>query len=166
MSKEEDLTRIRQIIGNARDLERRRVEAERIDQFNRKERENRERIEAEKRLRETGIIDLLESMRDQGIVKSSDAPLFDFKNGFFGQMRVKVAEYCPAKIEIQGDYARIMFNDSGSGYDFVGVSFKNNVLVVSGREEYIVGRGLSMAEAVAGAILHPCHVKDHSLDKD
>lgn len=126
MSKEFD--QIKQVINNRkqeqdtaqrnRQLEAERKRAEEERQKKQEEHESMQRsIENKKILESTGIVRLFEEIRDSGIVKSKDEPIYEivprYRTIFFGEkvqdgtVSVKIGDYEPARI-IWGEECQIV----------------------------------------------------------
>lgn len=126
--------------------------------------EIQKKIDDDLRIKATGIINLFEDIRDEGIVKYSSSPEFEEKesnpSGKKVVVGVKVRDYTPASILIDEDGAKMIFNhcdinSTDYEYDIIEVYFENNLLIVQGREKMIVGENLSMSEAVGKALADP-----------
>lgn len=140
MSKEFD--QIKQAVNNRKnelDTQKRfdeLIEREKNERLNieweKKEKEG-ERIKVENRkvLEDSGVVKLFEEIRDSGLVKKGDKPLYEDQPAyretlfggrkFVGNKRVKVCEYTPAEIVWSSDCSAIslLFNED-SYYDGMG----------------------------------------------
>lgn len=165
------------MVDSAKMIEARRIQNEAVARNDRivAERKKKERIkrEVEEKMRSTGIIDLFEEIRNKGIVKYDDTPLYGEKKSynFFGKEtidRVKVASYRPAEVSFDGMKATIIF-DYFKGcmshkYSVVEAYFDDEILVIEGADKIIVGEKLNMVEAVGMAIVNPKIVKHNDQD--
>lgn len=152
MTRKEDVEKVRQILGDAEMVWKRVESQQRVDEENRKAKELREKNEAEARLRATGIVDFFESLRDQGVVKWDHRPVYETKRKVFGEKLVKIQDYLPACILLEGNTVRIFFDDETGPYN-VKSYLEGKRLIVEGREKMTVGKDLNMANAVGKAVL-------------
>lgn len=122
MTKEEDLKKIRQVVESAI-LARNKL----LDDTKRKNLEDgiRLRQEYESRLRATGVVNLFENIRDEGIVTG-------------------------AGVTVESRAAWLKW-----GNVLVQAYLENGSLVVHGNERYVVGKSISMLDAVGKAIANP-----------
>ena len=112
------------------------------------------------KLRETGVVDLMEAIRDEGILKLRDKPSRMVKsvNSLFGErLELIKLDFEPAVIWVKCDGTVTMQFD---GNRLVGAEMEGGSLIVWGEERMVVGKDLSLVDAVGRAILNPRVVED------
>jgi len=122
-------------------------EREELAKVHKREEDDRLRMKREVsvRLREIGVIDLFEAIRDEGIVKWSSEPVYETRVVTGAKTLVKVGDFTPAKVEVDdhggASLAFDYYPEKGyyeSGYSTVKVelSIRGNELRVLGRRRY------------------------------
>jgi len=147
MTRKEDIERVRQIVSGAEMDKREWVDDQKIAQANESANKFQKKKESEARLRATGVVDLFEKIKGEHVV--------EYRNGI------------PAIVEVDGGIVDLVFNCS-PGYlhygdicvdeHYIEAKLEHSELIISGREEMVVGIELSMADAVGKAIVDP---KEH-----
>lgn len=169
MIRKEDLEEMREMIKSAKEVEARRVDNQKIAQINEAANKLQKKKENEARLRATGVIELFEAARDEGIVK------FDDKQRLFG------GSYNPAIIEINDDgygaVVTIKFNniehkrrgEEGEEYDYVGARIQGTVngevLNIWGKKDHSIDGSISMVQAFGEALSDPAHYHNVSISE-
>lgn len=102
--------------------------------------------ENESRLRATGVVNLFESIRDEGVV-----------TGGSGSVKVEVAGVEEVRVYMEFDWGL-------DGYrSIISASLKKDKLVIhaEGRDLVVESKGFSLADAVGFAIVHPTRGQFH-----
>lgn len=172
MTRKEDVEKVRQIVSDVEGRKREALDKERMIHESKVAESLRRQKEDEVRFRATGIVDLFEAIRDEGVVKYGDWPVYETREvrRFLGsgQVRVKVGDYKPAHVVMcGGNSVSILFGCSGGHVKVVRACFNylnKGLFVVKGREKMVVGKDLSMADAVGRAISDPDDINIERTD--
>jgi hypothetical protein len=108
------------------------------------------------KLRKTGVVELMETIRDEGILRMSDKPCVRFEevNGLFGKRNRRVkCDFEPASVWENG-YGMVTIQFDGYSR-MVTARMDGESLVISGEEKVVISDNLNIAEVLGKAILNP-----------
>ena len=166
MTRKEDINVITNMVNNERLERTRRLENERIMKERTKENqrleEQRLKDEAENRLKVTGVVDLFQQIRDEGIVNNGDAYFkIEKGKGIFGKDKQVKVDFRPAEVKLCGNNVELSW-----GRDSVFAYFNNDLLIVEGRNRMVVDKDLALVEAVGRALISPHYEEELNTGGD